>query len=468
MQLPLVKDVPIVSSFARNFKSVFQNNSQYQHFKDYLSGLIVLENKSLSNVARCTLDCCDKSNLSRFFSNEGWNANQLNQKRILWALRKTRPHRKSAQESCLAIDDTLCEHVGSLFEYIDIHYNHADKRYSQAHNPVTSHYISASVRFAVDFRVYRRYNEFTEWESFVKKHFPEIEIPRDSKLRNRFKRQIEKQLLEDPEFRMRHGAFQSKIDLACQLIRSSIKQGIPYEVALFDGWYLCPQVVALLAEYEKHYISILKRDQKIETDSFVLYDEKGELIVFEKTTTQVQEFVKQIPKSSFKEVKINDKSYWCFSISVTLVSLGRVRIVVSYEDKELSETYVVLVTDHTDWESKKTISTYLQRWPIETFYRDGKQHLGFDKYQLMSMASIEKHWTCVFTAHTMLHLQVLELSSVKESKRSIQSIGDACRHQAEESIRALVNWAQRRIEKGLSIDKALDILFAKQHKPCTP
>lgn len=467
MQLPLVKDAPIVSSFARNFKSVFQNNSQYQHFKDYLSGLIVLENKSLSNIARCTLDCCDKSNLSRFFSNEGWDTNQLNRKRIHWALKKTKPHRKSAQESCLLIDDTLCEHVGSLFEHIDIHYDHANKRYSQSHNPVTSHYVSGNVRFAVDFRVYRRYDELTQWKSFVQKHFPEIEIPKGSKLRNRLKRQIQKQLLEDPEFKIRHEAFQSKIDLACQLIRSSIQQEIPYKVALFDGWYLCPQVVNLLAEYERDYISILKRDRKIKTDSFQLHDEHDEPIVFEKTTLQVKEFVEHIPKSSFQEEKINDKSYWCFSISVTLATLGRVRIVVSYDNEELSGTYVVLVTNRTDWERKKILSTYLQRWPIETFYRDSKQHLGFDKYQLMSMTSIEKHWVCVLTAHTMLHLQVLGLSSVKESEHPIQSIGDACRYQAEESIKALVHWAQRRVEKGLSIDKALEILFAKQHKPCT-
>ena len=85
----------------------------------------------------------------------------------------------------------------------------------------------------------------------------------------------------------------------------------------------------------------------------------------------------------------------------------------------------------------------------------------------MSMASIEKHWVGVLTAHTMLHLQVLGLSSVKESERPIQSIGDACRYQAEESIKALVHWAQRRVEKGLSIDEALEILFAKQHKHCT-
>lgn len=190
------------------------------------------------------------------------------------------------------------------------------------------------------------------------------------------------------------------------------------------------------------------------------------LIVFEETTIQVKKLVEHIPKSSFQEKKINDKSYWCFSISVTLTTLGKVRIVVSYDNKELSGTYVVLVTNRTDWERKKIISTYLQRWPIETFYRDGKQHLGFDKYQLMSMTSIEKHWVCVLTAHTMLHLQVLGLSSVKESERPIQSIGDACRYQAEESIKALVHWAQRRIEKGMSIDEALEILFAKQHKPC--
>jgi len=400
MQLPLVQDVPIVRSFARNFKAVFPNHAQYEHFKDYLSGLIVLENKTLANIARCTLACCDKSNLSRFFSHEQWAALQLNQTRSVWALKKTKAQRKAAEESYVAIDDTLCEHVGSLFEYIDIHYNHAQQRYSRAHNPVTSHYVSGKVRFPVDFGLYRRYDEFTQWESFVHKHFPHIEIPKGSKARNRLKRQLEKALLEDPEFKERHEAFQSKIDF------------------------------------------------------------------FEETTMQVQEVVPHLPKSSFKEIKIKDKSYWCFSISVTLNTLGRVRIVVSYDNQALSGTYALLVTNRTDWESKKILSTYLQRWPIETFYRDGKQHLGFDKYQLMSRPSIEKHWSCVFTAYTMLHLEVLGLSSAKQSERSIQSIGDACRYQAEEAIKALVQWTQRRSEKGGSMDELLDILFAKQYKPC--
>jgi len=466
MQLPLVKDVPIVRSFARNFKAVFPNQAQYEHFKEYLSGLIVLENKTLANIARCTLACCDKSNLSRFFSHEAWAASQLNQTRIVWALKKTKAQRKAVEASYLGIDDTLCEHVGSLFEHIDIHYNHAQQRYSRAHNPVTSHYVSGKVRFPVDFALYRRYDEFTQWEKFVQKHFPHLEIPKGSKARNRLKRQLEKPLLEDPEFKERHEAFQSKIDLACSLIRSALTQGIPFQVALFDGWYLCPQIVALLKEEEKDYISILKRDRKLNTDSFRLEDESGQEIVFEETTMQVQALVPQIPKSAFKEIKIKDKSYGCFSISMTLNTLGRVRLVVSYDNQDLSGTYALLGTNRTDWESKKILSTYLQRWPIETFYRDGKQHLGFDKDQRMSRPSIEKHWSCVFTAHTMLHLQVLGLSSAKPSKRSIQSIGEACRYQAEEAIKAVMHWTQSRSVKGGPIEEVLDILFAKQYKPC--
>ena len=70
-------------------------------------------------------------------------------------------------DALLILDDTLCEHVGSLFDYVDRHYNHGDDTYPLAHNPVTSHYVSGPVRFPVDLRLYRRYEECTQWETFV-------------------------------------------------------------------------------------------------------------------------------------------------------------------------------------------------------------------------------------------------------------------------------------------------------------
>ncbi|KAM3115397.1 hypothetical protein [Phormidesmis sp. 146-33] len=42
----------------------------------------------------------------------------------------------------------------------------------------------------------------------------------------------------------------------------------------------------------------------------------------------------------------------------------------------MKEPYAVLVTNRTDWTAKQVLSQYLQRWTIETFYRDGKQLPG--------------------------------------------------------------------------------------------
>ncbi len=94
------------------------------------------------------------SNLSRFFSQAPWSKEELTGQRIKYLLTQTVSHRLPAQKSYLLLDDTLCEHVGSLFEYVDRHYNHSNHSYPLAHNLVTSHYLSGAVRFPVDPRIF--------------------------------------------------------------------------------------------------------------------------------------------------------------------------------------------------------------------------------------------------------------------------------------------------------------------------
>ena len=173
----------------------------------------MLDNKAMANITRCMLKSADKTNLSRFFSEADWDAEAVNEERIVYLLQKTGRQRLGGRKSILAIDDTLAEHVGSLFEYIDKHYNHGNNTYPLAHNLVTSHYVSGAVRFPVGWRLYRRYEEFTNWETFVNKHFPDAVIPKKKKERNRFKKDVEAILLEDPEFRVLDEAFQTKITL---------------------------------------------------------------------------------------------------------------------------------------------------------------------------------------------------------------------------------------------------------------
>jgi hypothetical protein len=142
------------------FRDLFDDPRAYQHFQNYLTGLIVLENM----------------------------------------LSQTVSIRPCAEDSYLILDDTLCEHVGSLFEYVERHYHHSEDRYPLAHNLVTSHYVSGAVRFPVDDQLYQRYESATDWEGFVGQHFPSQIMPQTAKERAKLHRQLDQQLRQDPEF----------------------------------------------------------------------------------------------------------------------------------------------------------------------------------------------------------------------------------------------------------------------------
>ena len=172
MQLPIVAPAPIVTAHAEIFRDLFENRCQFQHFQNYLTGLIVLDNKSLANMTRCVLESADKTNLSRFFSEAPWFHDRVNDRRLEYLLQQTKAVCGPKADAALILDATLCEHVGSLFDYVDRHDNHGDDTYPLAHNPVTSSYVSDPVRFPVDLRLYRRYEELTQWDAFVQKHFP--------------------------------------------------------------------------------------------------------------------------------------------------------------------------------------------------------------------------------------------------------------------------------------------------------
>ena len=461
MQLPIIAPAPLVTAHADVFRDLFENCCQFRHFQNYLTGLIALSNKSLTNIARCVLESADKTNLSRFFSEAPWLQEQVNDRRISYSLEQTVAQRRPVGESALILDDTLCEHVGNMFEYVDRHYNHGEDTYPLAHNPVTSHYVSGAVRFPLNLCLYRRYDEFTQWEAFVRKHFPGREIPTKKKERTRFHKEVDPVLLKDPEFEALHQQFQTKIMLGIELINKAMEQRVPFSVVLFDSWYLAKELVTVITDLKKDWVSMLKKNRNLETNSFVLRDATGEAIPLEGPHIKVEDLVPLIPHNAYRTVTIDEKTYWCFTMTARLPGLGKVRLVISFETAELTGTYVVLVTNRADWEAKRIIATYLQRWPIETFYQDGKGHLGLDEYRMRSAESFGKHWCLVFVAYSLLHLDCLPPSPQK-GNLPIKTIGEACRQQSQALIQALILHAHERLQQGQKIQDVFATLFAKQ------
>jgi len=461
MQLPIVAPAPLVTAHADVFRDLFENRCQFHHFQNYLTGLIVLDNKSLANITRCVLESADKTNLSRFFSEAPWFQERVNDRRLTYLLQQTPAVRGPQADAALILDDTLCEHVGSLFDYVDRHYNHSNDTYPLAHNPVTSYYVSGPVRFPVDLRLYRRYEACTQWETFVQKHFPDRPIPRTKKERARFHKAVDPILLADPNFQKLHEQFRTKSDLAMALLEAAMQHKLPFRVLLFDSWYLGEELVSMARYRKKDWISLLKKNRNLETNSFVLKDAAGQAIRLEGPHMAVEDLVPLIPPPAYREVTVGDTSYWTFTLAVRLPGLGKVRLVISFKSAELTGTYAVLVSNRVDWHAQRIIPLYLQRWPIETFYQDSKGHLGLDTYRMRSTEAIGKHWCLVFVAYSLLHLDCLPPSPTKGSL-PLKTIGEACRQQAQALIEALILYAHEQLQRGQQAVDIFATLFAKQ------
>jgi hypothetical protein len=113
MQLPILAPAPLVATHAEAFRDLFENRCQIRHFENYLTGLMVLPNKSMANIARCLIESSDKTNISRYFSKDRWEQEQINDRRVRYVLKQTKHVRLAKERSGLILDDTLCEHVGT-------------------------------------------------------------------------------------------------------------------------------------------------------------------------------------------------------------------------------------------------------------------------------------------------------------------------------------------------------------------
>jgi hypothetical protein len=461
MELPILEPAPVVTEHASVFRDLFDNQCQFRPFQHYLTGLIVLPNKSLAHMARCLLESPAKTNLSRFFSEAPWRADEINGRRIRFLLQQTKPHRRRRRESLLALDDTLCEHVGSLFDYVDRHYNHSEGTYPLAHNPVTSFSVSGPVRFPVGLRLYRRYEELTQWEATVATHCPDLKIPTDKKGRNRLHKEVDPALLQDPECRARHEQFRTKIALAIELVEEAIRPKVPFGVVVFAAWYLAEDLVRVLVRRRKDWISLLTTHRLLATASFQLRDVNGWALKLPSPHLAVEELVPLIPAQAYRAVKVGKHTYWCFTLAVRVPGLGKVRIVVSFEHETLTGRRVVLVTNRVDWSAAKIIGLYLHRWPTETFYQDSKGHLGLNGYRMRSIEAIGKHWCLVFVAYSLLHLTCLP-AGPDRTQGLMQTIGDACRQQGRALLQRLLLFVHDQLSHGATVVQVFTQVFAKQ------
>jgi len=83
--MPAIVDFPtIVQEALAIFGDVFDTEAARRHFAEYLTGLIVAENKTVSGINRECAITPDQSCLNRWLTEVEWDVMVLHDRRLAW------------------------------------------------------------------------------------------------------------------------------------------------------------------------------------------------------------------------------------------------------------------------------------------------------------------------------------------------------------------------------------------------
>ena len=382
--MPAIVDFPtVVQEALVIFGELFDTEPARRHFAEYLTGLIVAENKTVSGINREFALTTDQSCLNRWLTEVEWDVTALNDRRLAWL--QQAPQTRYSGRGVIAIDNTLVTHEGKLIEDVGWFWDHADERHVIAHDYIISNYVCPS-----------RAHYPIEWRRFKK---------RDTCPAQEFKDHTE---------------------LCIELIDDALKRGIPGAFT-FDSYFTSAKVLNHLQSKQAAYVGDLKLNRKV---------------VYAGREQKLQDVARQIPWAAKKPVRVGSRRYWYFSKQMRIPDVGHpVRIVLFWRERDDQEASKALVSNRLGWEVIRMVLVYRHRWTgTETFHRDGKQQLGLGDCQVRSGEGQTRHVYLVSAAYSLLMHSLHQTRPQEWARTMLTTIGEACRAIKGELLGQLVDW----------------------------
>ena len=210
------------------------------------------------------------------------------------------------------------------------------------------------------------------------------------------------------------------------MIDDALARDIPGDFT-FDSYFTHAKVLNHIHAKQRHYVGALKLNRKV---------------VFDGREQKLQEVASQIPFTDKKAVRVGKRCYWYFSKRMRIATVSHpVRIVLFWKDRHATEASKALVTNRVVWEVLRMLRVYRHRWTgTETFHRDGKQQLGLGDCQVRSGKGQTRHVYLVSAAYSLLMHAMHASSSHEWTRRTLRTIGEACRAVKGELLERLVEW----------------------------
>jgi len=391
--MPAILEIPrVVEDALDQFTDLFANEPQRRHFAEYLTGLMVAANKTVSGIQAEFAETTDQSCLNRFLTEVDWDPQALNARRLQWL--QSDGSTRYDKQGVIALDDVLIDHDGKLIADVGWFWDHAEDRHKIAQDLLFANYVCPSG-----------------------KHYP-LEFRRFKK---REQCEATGQIFED------HGVlFRQLVDWICE-------REIPGDFT-FDSYFSSAENLNHIHSRQnpqresRAYVGDLKTNRKIEV--------RGRSI-------RVDEFAATIASQDRRELRRGDDRQWYFTTTVRLPQVQHpVRIMLLWRNRRDQQPAKVLITNRTRWEVQRILQVYRHRWTgTETFHRDGKQELGMGDCQLRSGQGQTRHMHLVMLAYSLLMKQLRQSTAKEWAIERLTTIGQACRAVATETLRTTLAWA---------------------------
>ena len=379
-------DVDVLTGILEEFRPCF-SKPQFRNFSTYTLGLIACEGKkNIDAVNRCFLDAKDQSSLNRFLTQSPWNLQKLEDKRLSLARRRLPVEESST--GYLLVDDTINRKTGKQMEEAGYHFDSAEGKAVWGHDIVTTHYVNGETEIPVRLNLY------------VKKE----------------------------TCRKEQRVFKTKIQLAIEQIEAFMPPAGTNVVVAFDNWFFCRQIVEAITAKGWDWVT---------------QAESNRIIHYRGKEVNVTELAKQLSEEEFKTVKIKGETYTLCGLKVWMQKVGDVKLVVAKEP----DGFHFYVSNRLDWSEKQVLSAYKMRQSIDVFYRDAKQNLGLEAYQMRRGRGAIIHWHLAFNAYTLLALLRRSLCLGSRLLRGcLATLGDVCRYVKDQCFRRLVDWIYQKFK----------------------
>jgi len=344
--------VATIDSYCAEYKDLFKEVRNYECFKYLHLGIISpIKRKSLPEIAK-VVSIKSAQSLHHFIANSDWSVEQLRSRRL--AKIKKALHGNAIT---VVIDETGDRKKGRQTDYVARQYLGSIGKIDNGIVSVNAYGVYCHITFPLIVKVFK----------------PKDTLKAEDK-------------------------YQTKIELATEIIRELINEGFNIKLVLADSLYgESSQFLSKLAEHNLNYVVAIRSNHAV--------------------WLPASQSVRANKWSSFERTFSNQKSETRY---IREIIYGKKRAITYWEittDPEtLPENSTTFVMTNLQVNLKKNLGDLygLRTW-VEYGFRQCKQELGWTDYRFTNFKHIEKWWEIIFCVYTMISLNSSAFLALEQS-----------------------------------------------------